>query len=513
MSRPSCQLRRRHRLAAALAVPILIAGCAVGPNYHRPPLPPASGYGVDATAPAEASLPGAPTLVSGQDVAADWWRVFHNPDLDALVAEALKNSPTIDAAKAALKSAREQVKAQRGAYFPSVSASVQPSRQQFAPTLSSPLQNNSELYSLTTTQVAISYTPDLFGANRRAVESLAAQADQQRFELEAARLTLATNVAQAAIQDALLRAEIDAAQAVVGGQRATLASFRNQASLGQASSADLAAQEALLAQAEATLPPLEKQFRVNRDLLSALVGRTPGEPVQVRFDFKDLALPQQLPLSLPGQLVEHRPDVRLAEAQLHAASAQIGIAAAARWPDLEITAGAGSAALGLVPKFNSASNFWSVAGTLTQPIFQGGTLLHRERAARAAYDQAAAQYRSAVIGAFQNTADVLHAVWTDTQALDKAEAAERAARRSLDIAGRQFMLGDVSRLMVITAEQTEAQSRLARLQAQANRYDDVVALYQALGGGWWNADAPAAAGRASGAQTSSAQTSSGRRAP
>jgi len=469
--------------SACVAAPLLLVACAVGPTYHRPTLSASAGAGAAATQ---------PQLVSGMDIPAEWWGVFHCADLDALVAQALNNNPTVTAAQAALRSAREQVKAQRGAYYPSVGVSVQPSRQSFAQTLSSPLQSGENLYNLTTTQVSVSYVPDLFGANARAVESLAAQEDQQRFALEAARLTLAANVVQAAIQDALLREQIEATRAIIADQQQTLASFQRQYPLGQVSKADLAAQEALLAQAQATLPPLTKSFEVNRDLLWALVGRTPGESLDVRFDFQSLTLPDRLPLSLPAQIVEHRPDVRIAEAQLHAASALVGVAAAARWPNLQIDANAGSAALSLTPTFNSAANFWNIAATLTQPVFEGGTLLHRERAAKAAYDQAAAQYQGTVVGSFQNTADVLHALASDADAQQAAEIAEAASRRSLDIARRQFGLGDVSRLAVLGAEQTQAQARLTLLQARANRYADVAALFQALGGGWWNHDAPAA---------------------
>jgi NodT family efflux transporter outer membrane factor (OMF) lipoprotein len=476
------------RLGVLLAATVsLLSACAVGPNYKRPALLGSEGYGAEAAPTVDAMA--RTELISGQDIPAAWWAVFHSQDLDALVAEALRKNPTVEAAKAALKSAREQVRAQRGGYFPSVSASVQPSRQRVAPLLASPLQSNEDLYNLTTTQVSVAYTPDLFGANRRAVESLAAQADQQRFELEAARLTLASNVVQAAVQDAALREQVAATEAIVADQREILASLRRQRTLGQVSDADVAAQEALLAQTEAMLPPLQKQFSVNRDLLAALLGRTPGEALDVRFDLKSLALPQQLPLSLPAELVRQRPDVRIAEAELHAASAQVGVATAARWPSLELDATGGSAALGLTPTFNSAANFWSLAATLTQPVFQGGTLLHRQRAAEAAYEEAAAQYRATVVGAFQNTTDVLHALSSDADAFTAAETSEAASRRSLDIARRQLALGDISRLAVLNAEQAEAQARLARLQAQANRYADVAALFQALGGGWWNAAA------------------------
>jgi NodT family efflux transporter outer membrane factor (OMF) lipoprotein len=461
----------------------MLDACAVGPNYHRPSLSPAAGYGLDAKT---------ATVVDGTEVSGEWWRVFQSDALDALVAEALKNNSTVAAAKAALKAAREQEKAQRAAFFPTVTASVQPSRQQFAQTLSSPLQSGGELYSLTTTQVSIAYAPDLFGANRRAVEALVAAKDQQRFELEAARLTLATNVVQAAVQDALLRAEIETTRGIIADQEQTLASFQRQYALGQASKADLAAQEALLAQARAALPPLQKQLEINRDLLAALVGRTPGEPVDVKFAFSDLKPPERVPLSLPADLVAHRPDVRMADAALHAASAEVGVAAAARWPSLEIDAGAGSAALGLTPKFNSASNFWSIAGTLTETVFDAGALRHKEKAAKALYDQAAAQYQGTVVGAFQNTADTLHALAADADALTLAEAAEAASATSLKIARCQLDLGDISRLAVLNAEQTDAQAKIAVLQAKANRYGDVVALFQALGGGWWAADAPIA---------------------
>jgi NodT family efflux transporter outer membrane factor (OMF) lipoprotein len=473
-------------LALALAAPLMLAACAVGPNYHRPALSPAAGYG------AAAAPETGPRIASGVDVPADWWRVFHSDEIDALVKRALSNSPTVKAAQAALRNAREQVIAQRGAYYPNVAISVQPSHQNFPKTLSSPLESNADIYDLTTTQVSVSYTPDIFGANARAVESLVAQQDQQRFQLEATRLTLASNVVAAAIQDALLRAEIAQTEKVIEDQRQTLASFQRQYQLGQASQADIAAQKALLAQSEAALPPLEKQFRVNRDLLGALLGRTPGEPVDLHFDLDSLSLAEPLPLSLPAQLVRQRPDVRIAEAQLHAASAEVGVAEAARWPNLQIDAAAGSAALRVVPQFNTASNFWSVAATLTQPIFQGGTLLHHQKAAEAAYDQAAAQYQATVVGAFQNTADTLHALAMDSKALDAAETAEAASRTSLEIARRQLGLGDLSRLSVLAAEQADAQARLALSQARANRDADAAALFQALGGGWWNQGKPTA---------------------
>jgi NodT family efflux transporter outer membrane factor (OMF) lipoprotein len=473
----------------ASACLMLLTACAVGPNYHRPKLSPSAGYGADAVSPPPflgEPGPTRPQLVSGADIPADWWRVYHCAELDALVTRALNNSPTVKAAQHALRAAREQAIAQRGAYYPSISASIQPSHQDFAKDLSSQTFKGNDIYDLTTTQVSASYAPDFFGANARALETLVAQQDQQRFELEAARLTLASNVVAAALQDALLRAEIDQTEKIVANQRQTLASFERQHELGQASDADVAAQRALLAQVQSALPGLVKALRINRDLLGALVGITPGEPLDVHFTFADFTLPEPMPLSLPAQLVEHRPDVRIAEAQLHAASAQVGVAAAARWPSVQIDAVAGSAALRFLPQFNRVSNFWSVTGTITQPIFEGGMLLHRERAARAAYDEAAEQYRATVVSAFQNTADVLHALWSDADALQAAQTAQAATARSLTISQQQLELGDLSRNAVLAAEQADGQARLALLQAEGNRYADAAALYQALGGGWWN---------------------------
>ena len=481
----------RRSPPAALIATLALAACTVGPNYQRPPLAPTAGYGSAAVSATTADA--GPTLVDGADVPGEWWQIYHCAELDQLVALALKHNSTIDAAKAALRAAQEQVRAQRGAAYPQITASLAPTRQKVADVLASPLSNNNELFSLTTTQVAVTYSPDLFGANRRAVESLQAQADQQRFTLEAARLTLASNVVVAAIQDALLRAEIGETNAIIDEQQRAVASFLLQLKQGQAATTDLAAQQALLAQAQATLPPLEKQFRINRDLLAALVGRTPGEPVEVRFDLAALTLPDRLPLSLPAQLVEHRPDVRIAEAQLHAASAQIGVAKAARLPNIELAATAGTAALALNPAFGPETDFWSLAATLTQPIYDGGTLLHRQRSAEAAYDQAAAQYQGAVVGAFQNTADTLHAIRTDGDAVRDADAADRISQQSLAIARRQLTAGQGTALAVLGAEETEHQSQLARQQALAARYDDVAALFQALGGGWWNEGAPALA--------------------
>jgi NodT family efflux transporter outer membrane factor (OMF) lipoprotein len=262
--------------------------------------------------------------------------------------------------------------------------------------------------------------------------------------------------------------------------------LRAQYTLGAIAMADVVAQEATLAQAELTLPSLQKQLAQQRDLVAALAGRFPiGEPDE-KFELSTLELPQDLPLSLPSKLVEQRPDVRSAEAQLHAASAQVGVAIANQLPQITLSASGGTTATQISQLFTSGTGFWSLAGALTQPLFDGGTLLHRKRAADAALEQAAAQYRSTVITAFQNVADVLHALHYDAAALNASLRAERAAAAGLDIAGQALQLGSISYLSLLNAEQAYQQTVIALAQARANRYADTAALFQALGGGWWN---------------------------
>jgi NodT family efflux transporter outer membrane factor (OMF) lipoprotein len=334
--------------------------------------------------------------------------------------------------------------------------------------------------------LSISYTPDLWGANRRQVESLVAQADALRFQLEATYLTLTSNVVNAAIGDASLRAQIAATQDMIDSQSKILATNRKQMALGDMSDADIALQEATLEQTRAALPPLQKQLAQQRDLLAVLTGRSPDQEVPSQFNFDELQLPQDLPLTLPARLVEQRPDVRMADANLHAACAQVGVAFAARLPNIDITANWGSAADQMHNLFGSGTGFWNLGAAITAPIFSGGTLLHRQRAAEANYRQAAEQYRSTVMSAMQNVADSLHALQADADAMVANARAERAAARSLDIAKRQYALGDISMVALLTAQVTYRQAELALIQARANRYSDTVALFQALGGGWWN---------------------------
>jgi NodT family efflux transporter outer membrane factor (OMF) lipoprotein len=462
----------------------------VGPDFQRPASPQVKGYTPEPlpaqTAVAKTAGGEAQRFMQDMNIPAQWWTLFHSQPLNALIEQSLKANPGLQAAQAALRVAQENYYAQRGVFYPAVAANYSPSRQKVSATPSSPLNSGASLFNLQTAQVNVAYVPDVLGGNRRQAETFLALADSQRFQLEATYLTLTSNVVAAAVQEAALRGQISATQRIVNLESEQLDMLKLQLELGAIAEANVVAQRAVLAQAQATLVPLQKQLAQQRNLLTALAGRFPSEEVAEAFDFSVLQLPTDLPVSLPSRLVEQRPDVRAAEAQLHAASAQIGVATANMLPQFVLTASAGGIATELSTLFASGNVFWSLAAGVAQPVFQGGTLLHRKRAAEAAYDQAAAQYRSTVITAFQNVADTLRALQFDAEALQATLAAERAAKESLDIAREQVRLGDISYLALLGAEQTYQQALLGLVQAQANRYADTVALFQALGGGWWN---------------------------
>jgi NodT family efflux transporter outer membrane factor (OMF) lipoprotein len=427
--------------------------------------------------------------VTGMDIPGQWWTLFHSDQLNRLIEQTLRVNPTLTAARASLRQARENVYAQRGTYYPQAVAALSASRNLTAVGAVSPASaTGNPYYSLLGTQLSVSFVPDVFGANARAVESLDAQEANQRFQLEATYLTLTANVVSVAIQEASLRGQIAATQETIRIETELLGILRRQSQLGQAAGIDVVAQEAALAQARQALPPLEKQLAQQRDLLSALAGSLPSEAPAAQFDLASLRLPEDLPVSLPAALVQQRPDVRAAEAMLHGASAQIGVAVAARLPQLTLTSQLGNQANAASGLFAPGTNFWTLAAGLTAPLFQGGTLLHKQRAAEAAFDAATAQYRNTVFTAMQNIADTLHALTLDADTLAAAVATERATARTLEITHRQLQLGQVAYFALLTAEQSNQQARLSVVQARANRLTDTVALFQALGGGWWNRD-------------------------
>jgi NodT family efflux transporter outer membrane factor (OMF) lipoprotein len=481
---------------AALAA-VLLSSCAVGPDFVQPSAPDLDRYTREPLAPHTSSTDTkfgqSQHFVSGRDIPAEWWQVFQSPALNALVRKALDANPNLQSTIAALRVAKEAVYAQQGKYFPLVEANFNPTRQLANSSLSAPLATgNDYLYNLYTTQVLVSYTFDTWGLNRRTVESLQANADSQRFQVEAAYLTLISNVVVAAVQEASLRAQIDATHRLIDINTKMLVILRNQLKTGYENLIDVAAQEAQLAQIAATLPPLRKALAQQRDLLSALAGRYPSQEPSETFTLATLRMPTDLPVTLPAELVEQRPDVRSAEEQLHSASALIGVAIANMLPNLSINAGAGYSSTSLASLFTGPAVFWNVAGNVTQPVFDGFTLLHEERGAQAAYQQAAWAYRSTVIGAFQNVADSLRAIQNDADALKAAREFEKAAKVSLTLSQQQMQTGQANILFLLNAQQTYEQAVIQVVQAQAARISDTAALFAALGGGWRNRVEPPA---------------------
>jgi NodT family efflux transporter outer membrane factor (OMF) lipoprotein len=490
---------------------VLSVSCAVGPRYQRPEAPAGAGFAPgplpEATASADIHGGKAQQLIAGRDIAFEWWELFHSPTLDRLVEQAFKANPTVSAAQATLRQAQEVVYAQQGFYYPTVSATYQAERHKVAGNVNASetigVQANGEdklpeaenpnalphnlpsYYTFHTAELTVGFVPDLFGANRRQVESLAAQTDAQRFALEATYITLASNVVAAAIQEGTLRAQIDATNGIIAADQKSLQILRDQFRLGFAMRIDVAAQETALAQAQATLPPLQQQFEQTRDLMRALLGKLPTSAEET-IELGELQLPPQLPLTLPAKIIEQRPDVRAAEALLHAANAQVGVAVAAMLPQFSITGAYGGNATQIPWMFRGGGPFWSLIGDVSQPIFEGGTLLHRKRAADDALKQAAAQYQSTALSAYQNVADTLYASLSDADALEADVEAEDAAKVIYDLTRHQMEFGFVDTLTLLNAETTYQQSLLTRVQAQANRYGDTIALFQALGGGWWN---------------------------
>jgi NodT family efflux transporter outer membrane factor (OMF) lipoprotein len=484
---------RHHALIAASALTLLASGCAVGPDFKTPDAPDAKGYTPEPlgdTASSTLAPVEAQHFVEGLDIPAQWWTLFHSEALNALIEDSLRNNADLRAAQAALKVAQENYKAQQGVYYPAIAADFTPTRNKNAVQPSPGLASYVPYFNLYTAQVSVSYDLDMFGGNRRQVETLEAERDAQKYQLEATYLTLTSNVVAAAVLEASLRGQIAATEEIIKAERETLDIYRRRLALGDVAGADVAAQEAALAQAETNLPVLRKQLAQQRDLLTALAGRLPSQEVGQTFDLAGLTLPLDLPVSLPSRLVEQRPDIKSAEGNLHAASAQVGVAIANMLPQITLSANIGTVATQANQLFMPGNGFWTLAGDFAQPIFQGGALLHKTRAARANLEQVAAQYRGAVIQAFQNVADSLRALQNDADSVAANIRAEQAAANSLAIARKQMELGDTSYLALLNAQQTYQQAVIVLIQARANRLADTAALFQALGGGWWNREQP-----------------------
>ena len=427
------------------------------------------------------------------DIPGQWWTLFRSPELNALVEEALRANPDISAAQAALRQANEQVYVDQASLFPVLNGNLSKTRQKVSGTTSGTA--SSPILTLSSASLSVSYAPDVFGGTRRQIESSTAQAEYQRFQLEATYLTLSTNVVNTAVSLASLRDQIAATGQIIQLQSDQLDLLQAQRRLGAIADTDVLTQQTALAQTRATLAPLQKQLAQTRNQLMAYLGRFPNQDKGERFNLASLHLPQELPVSLPSAIVEQRPDVRSAQAQLHEASANIGVAVANQLPQFSITGSLGSTVASGSTLFSAGSGVWSLAGAIAQPLFDAGALEHRKRAAVAAYDQSAAQYRGTVLAAFQDVANALRALEADAEALKQQVAAEQSAQASLALVQAQYRLGAVAYINLLTAQQTYQNTVLSRVQAQAVRYSDTAALFQALGGGWWNRSDPDPQGR------------------
>jgi NodT family efflux transporter outer membrane factor (OMF) lipoprotein len=473
-----------------IIVLVTLAGCAVGPDFHSPNMATPSLY---TASPLPAQTVNAPSdsgaaqrFAFAEELPAQWWTLFGSPDLDMMIKQGIADSPTLELAKAKLRELQENRKAQVGALFPSVDAGVSANRQKISGASLGEPNMDIDPFTLINASVNVSYTFDIFGGARRQLEALQAQVEYQQFQFEGAHLTLTANIVTAAIQEASLRAQVSSTMDILAVQQKQLDVLKTQLELGAVSKTVVLSQETELAMTKAGLPPLEKQLDITRHALSVLIGKFPGDGKIPKFSLDSLHLPESLPVSLPSLLAHQRPDVRASEALLHQACAAVGVATANLYPQITLSGSYGFQAISTDVLFNGQSVVWNLGAGLVQPIFHGGQLTAKRRSAIAVYDQAAAQYRQTVLKSFQDVADVLRALETDARTLQAQAQAEAAAKATLALTEKQFELGAVSYLSLLVAQRDYQKTLINVISARAQRYADTAALFQALGGGWWN---------------------------
>lgn len=486
----------RHRRGCAallkwLCLTLLSCGlgaCAVGPDFVRPAGPATQRYTYEEEpAGTIAAGAGAQHFKHGAQIAADWWRLFNCPKLDAVVMQSIANNPTLQAAQAALRQSENNLRAGYGIFYPQVGASFQPTRQQFSPArfgeTSPPIIFN--LYTFSTT---VSYLLDVFGGERRTVEGLGAQVDVQYYNALGTYVTLSGNVVNTIVAEAAYQAEIGATERIIGFLQEQARITAAQVEAGTVPYANLLSIQSQLATTEGTLPPLRQQLAHARHLLTTLAGRAPADWAPPQVTFSELTLPTNLPVSLPSNLVRQRPDILVAEAQLHSASAQIGVATAALFPSFTLNANYGWNSTSLSTLFGSNAAFWTLGAGIATPLFQGPTFWYERKAAIDAYQQALANYRQTVLAAFAQVADALDALQHDAQSLNAQSQALSAAAEALRLTQANYRAGTVNYLQVLVADYQYEQAELGYIQAIGQRFQDTAALFVALGGGWWTAE-------------------------
>jgi NodT family efflux transporter outer membrane factor (OMF) lipoprotein len=425
---------------------------------------------------------------TGAAVAADWWQLFRSPQLDAMIKEGISNNPGLAAAQAALRASQNDLRSGYGIFFPSADADAAAARERFSPALFG--QNaGSRVFNLFTVSTSVNYALDVFGGQRRLVEGLRAQSDVALADERATYIALAANIVNTAIAQAAYRAEIEATSQLIDLQKEQVGIARVQADAGTVPYSNVLSQESQLATYQATIPQLEQKLSQSDDLLAVLVGHTPAEWQAPTLHLDDLTLPGTLPVSLPSNLVHQRPDILAAEATAHAASAGIGVATAAMLPSITLTGGLETESNSTANLFSASSRAWSVSGGATAPLFEGGTLWFKRKAAIDQYEQAMALYRQTVLGAFEQVADTLRVLDHDAAVLLAQDEALSTAEQALHLINANYQAGIATYLDVLNADAQYRQAKIAQLQAIAVRYQDSVALFAALGGGWWNPSA------------------------
>lgn len=470
-------LRPTRRAAALLA--LALAGCALGPDFERPTAPPAAGWLASDEAAAEPAV--------AASAAGPWWQAFGSSALDTLVADAVARSASFDAALATLRQSEAALRAGEGAYYPEIDASFGFGRQKVSAFRIGATPIASSPFNLYTLGVSIGYALDLFGTRTRTVEGLRAQTEAQRCATAAAYLTLTANVVNTAIAAAAYERELAAVREQVALQRDLLAIVSTQARAGLVAESALQAQRQQLAQAQAALAPLEQRRAQTRHLLAQLGARTPAEPLPPLPRWDELQLGAAAPAALPSELVRERPDILQAEAQLHAASAALGVASAALWPAVTLSASPAAASPVFGQLDAAQSRFWSLGASADVALYKGGALNAQRDAAEAALHAAQSSYRQVVLAAFAQVGDSLTALQHDTQTEAAQADTAASARRNRDLMRVNAAAGLASRQQLRSTELALLQAEVALLQAQAQRLQDSVALYTALGGRWWSA--------------------------
>jgi NodT family efflux transporter outer membrane factor (OMF) lipoprotein len=465
-----------------------LAGCAVGPDFRLPDKAAPNQY-TDSPLPAQTAIAQsengtAQRFAFAKDLPGQWWTLFGSPALDQMIKQGIEDSPTLAAAQAAFRKAEEDLRAVSGSIlYPAVNANLQAARQRTSGNVNA---GPSDTFNLYNASVGVSYTLDIFGGGRRQIEEYQAQIDYQRYIYEATYLTLTANIVTAAIQEASLRAQLNATRDILEIQQKQLDVIKKQFELGAVSKTAVLSQETEIAMTKAVLPSIEKHLDLTRNALAVMIGQFPGNGKLSEFNLESLRLPEELPVSLPSALARQRPDVRASETLLHQASAAVGVATANLYPQITLSAGYGFQAVSTDILFNGQSVVWNLGAGLLQPIFRGGELTAKRRSALAAYDQAAAQYRQTILKAFQDVADVLRTLETDARTLQAQADAEAAAKAALALIEKQYELGAVSYPTLLIAQRDYQKTRINVIAARAQRYADTAALFQALGGGWWN---------------------------